>query len=93
MLTTVARTVSRATALTAIVLAACVPAVVAAPAWQRPVNVAPFAYGADSALVAMNVAGDSVVVWVEEVSRVMARCAAGAARSPVRSACRAAAPT
>jgi hypothetical protein len=78
--------VSRATALTVIVLAGCVPAVAAAPAWQRPVDVAPFAYGADSALVAMNVAGDSVVVWVEEEGRVMAavRRAGGPFSGPIR---------
>jgi hypothetical protein len=53
-------------------LAGCVSTARAAPRWQRPVNVSAPLQGADSPVVAMNLAGDTVVVWVDQDAGVEA---------------------
>jgi hypothetical protein len=59
-------------------------AAAAAPSWQRPVNVSAPLVGADSVVVAMNLSGDTVVIWVDADNAVEAvtRRAGGAFSAP-----------
>jgi len=68
------------------VLGGCGSAADAAPSWQRPINLSAPLKLADAPVVAMNLAGDTVVVWVDGEADVHAavRRAGRAFSAPMR---------